>query len=339
MAVSARVKGLCAPAFGPASPICRHNERGKTHGIVPAPQFLLAGYRNSLIQTGPLDLPFLREKNGSLSPHKLVAFVGAALPGLYLLGRTIGEDLGAQPLLELTHETGEWAVRLLFLSLCISPARRLFNAPKMILMRRTLGVAAFGYALAHFFIYIVDQNFVLGTVAREIAARVYLTIGFAALIGLFFLGITSTDAAVRRMSGPRWSRLHKITYTIAILSVIHFMMQKKLNVYEPTWMAGLLAWLLFYRFVQKRADEMRLVHLLALSLAATLFTVFAEAAWYGLMTGVDWRRVLQANLLIPETIRPAWVVLFTTLGITAATLAAQWLWPKERARAKLRAAE
>jgi sulfoxide reductase heme-binding subunit YedZ len=118
-------------------------------------------------------LPFLREKNGKLSPHKLIAFTGACLPALYLLGLAINRDLGAQPLVELTHQTGEWSVRLLFLSLCISPARRLFNAPKMIHMRRTLGVAAFFYALAHFLLYVIDQNFALGTVAREIVLRLY----------------------------------------------------------------------------------------------------------------------------------------------------------------------
>jgi sulfoxide reductase heme-binding subunit YedZ len=284
-------------------------------------------------------LPFLREKNGAISPHKLIAFTGASLPALYLLGRIIGNDLGAQPLLELTHQTGDWAVRLLFLSLCVTPARRLFNAPKLINARRTLGVAAFFYVLAHFFLYIIDQNFALGTVAREIALRLYLTIGFTALLGMTALGLTSTDAMVRRLGGPRWNKLHKLTYVIAILAVVHFMMQKKLNIYEPTWMAGLLAWLLFYRFVQKRADEIRLPHLIGLVIAATLFTVAAEALWYGLLTGVDWRRVLQANLMVPDVFRPAWVVLITTSGVTLAALAAQWLWPRERARAKLRPAE
>jgi sulfoxide reductase heme-binding subunit YedZ len=284
-------------------------------------------------------LPFLREKNGAISPHKLIAFTGASLPALYLLGHMIGNDLGAQPLVELTHQTGDWAVRLLFISLCVTPARRLFNAPKLILTRRTLGVAAFFYVLAHFFLYIIDQNFSLGTVAREIALRLYLTIGFVALLGITALGITSTDGMVRRLGGQRWNRLHKLTYLIAILAVIHFMMQKKLNIYEPTWMAGLLAWLLFYRFVQKRADEVRLPHLIGLVIAATLFTVAAEALWYGLLTGVDWRRVLQANLMFPDVVRPAWVVLFTTGGVSIAALVAQWLWPRERARAKLRAAE
>lgn len=284
-------------------------------------------------------MPFLREKNGTLSPHKLIAFVGASLPALYLLGLAINRDLGAQPLLELTHQTGDWAVRLLFLSLCVTPARRLFNAPKLIFMRRTLGVAAFFYALAHFFLYVIDQNFALGTVAREVVLRLYLTIGFVALVMITALGLTSTDAAVRKIGGARWNKLHRLSYLIAILAVVHFLMQKKLNVYEPTWMAGLLAWLLFYRVVQKRVHDVRAPHLIGLVIAATLFTVAAEALWYGLLTGVNWQRVLQANLMFPDAVRPAWIVFFTTTGITAASLIALWLRPRQSAREKLRAAE
>ncbi len=284
-------------------------------------------------------MPFLREKNGNLSPHKLIAFAGSCVPALYLLGLAINRDLGAQPLVELTHQTGDWSVRLLFLSLCITPARRLFNAPKLIFMRRTLGVAAFFYALAHFFLYIIDQNFALGTVAREIVLRLYLTIGFAALVMMTALGLTSTDAAVRRIGGPRWMKLHRLAYAIAILAVIHFMMQKKLNIYEPTWMAGLLAWLLFFRVAQKYYRDIRLQHLIGLVVASVLFTIAAEALWYGLLTGVNWQRVLQANLMFPEVVRPSWIVFFTTSGIALAALAAQMLWPKQSAREKLRAAE
>jgi sulfoxide reductase heme-binding subunit YedZ len=290
-------------------------------------------------QAGASDLPFLREKNGTLSPHKLIAFAGSCAPALYLLWLAVNRDLGAQPLVELTHQTGDWSVRLLFLSLCVTPARRLFNAPKLIFMRRTLGVAAFFYALAHFLLYVIDQNFALGTVAREIVLRLYLTIGFAALIIMTALGITSTDGMVRRIGGARWSKLHRLSYIIAILAVVHFTMQKKLNIYEPTWMAGLLAWLLFYRYVQKRVHDMRLPHLIGLVIAATVFTVTAEALWYGLLTGVNWQRVLQANLMFPEALRPAWIVFFVTSAVTLATLAAQWLWPKQSAREKLRAAQ
>lgn len=283
-------------------------------------------------------MPFLREKNGKLSPHKLIAFAGSCLPALYLLGRMMNRDLGAQPLVELTHQTGDWSLRLLFLSLCISPARRLFNAPKLINMRRTLGVAAFFYALAHFFLYVIDQNFALGTVAREIALRLYLTIGFIALVMTALLGLTSTDSMIARIGNTRWNKLHTLTYAIAVLSVIHFAMQKKLNIYEPTWMAGLLAWLLFYRFAQRQLGEVKLRHLFLLILAATLFTIAAEALWYGFLTGVNWQRVLRANLAFPDAVRPAWVVLFTTSALTLASLAAQRIWPKQKAREKLRAA-
>ena len=284
-------------------------------------------------------MPFLREKNGNLSPHKLIAFVGSCLPAIYLLGLAINRNLGAQPLVELTHQTGDWSVRLLFFSRCITPARRLFNAPKLIFMRRTFGVAAFFYALAHFLLYIIDQNFVLGTVAREIVLRLYLTIGFVAFVIMTALGVTSTDGMVRRIGGARWARVHRLAYAIAILAVIHFMMQKKLNIYEPTWMAGLLAWLLLYRVVQKRVHDMRLPHLIGLVIASVLFTIAAEALWYGLLTGVNWQRILQANLMFPDAVRPAWIVFFVTSGIVLATLAAQWLWPKQSAREKLRAAE
>lgn len=297
--------------------------------------------RSSLVscQTGPYDLPFLREKNGKLSPHKLIAFVGTCLPAVYLMGRMVSQDLGAQPLVELTHQTGDWSLRLLFLSLCISPARRLFNAPKLINMRRTLGVAAFFYALAHFLLYVIDQNFALGTVAREIILRLYLTIGFVALIMMTALGLTSTDGMIARIGSANWNRLHTLTYSIAVLSVIHFAMQKKLNIYEPTWMAGLLAWLLLYRVMQRRLGEPKLLHLFLLVLAASLFTVAAEAMWYGFFTGVNWQRVLQANLVFPDAVRPAWVVFFTTSAITLAAVAAQWLWPKRTVRQKLKAAE
>src|SRR5690606_149182 len=113
--------------------------------------------------------------------------------------------------------TGRWTVRFILLALAISPARRLFNWPKLLNARRTLGVAAACYALVHFMPYVVDQKFRLDVVATEIALRVYLTIGFVALVGLIALGVTSNDAAVRRL-GPRWTLLHRAAYLIGILA-------------------------------------------------------------------------------------------------------------------------
>jgi sulfoxide reductase heme-binding subunit YedZ len=113
-------------------------------------------------------MAFLREKNGRWSPEKIAAFVVAVLPAFGLLGRFVLHDLGARPITEAIHFTGEWAVRLLLLSLLISPARRLLGAGKLILARRTLGVAAMAYALLHLSLYILDQKFNLFVVASEI---------------------------------------------------------------------------------------------------------------------------------------------------------------------------
>ena len=139
-------------------------------------------------------MPFLREKSGRWSPEKIVAFVAAFLPALWLAWRASSDDLNpARPVNEAIHFIGYWTVLFLVLSLAVTPARRLFNAPKLINLRRTLGVAAFCYAVLHLTLYFVQEKFDLAKVASEIALRFYLTLGFVALIGLTALAITSTD--------------------------------------------------------------------------------------------------------------------------------------------------
>src|SRR6188508_473205 len=138
-------------------------------------------------------MPFLREKSGRWSPEKIFAFVAACLPALWLSWRAWHGDLNpARPVNEAIHDAGSWTVRFLLISLAITPARRLFAAPKLINMRRTLGVTAFCYAALHLTLYIVEQKFDLVKVASEIALRIYLTIGFVALLGLTALATTST---------------------------------------------------------------------------------------------------------------------------------------------------
>ena len=135
-------------------------------------------------------MAFLRERSGAWCPEKVVAFVGVLLPALWLLGRVWLNDLGPRPFTEAIHFVGDWTVRLLYLTLAVGPARRIFMAPRLILMRRTLGVATFAYALLHLTLYVFDQRFDLAKVASEIVLRFYLTIGFVALVGLITLAAT-----------------------------------------------------------------------------------------------------------------------------------------------------
>lgn len=283
-------------------------------------------------------MPLLREKSGHWSPEKIAAFALAVVPALWLAALVATDQLGARPVMEAIHFCGRWTVRLILLALLITPARRILNWGKLINARRTLGVAAACYAACHFTLFIVDQKFDLAKVASEIALRFYLTLGFTTLLGLIALGVTSTDAAVRQL-GARWGTLHRAVYVIGVLAVIHFALQKKLDIYEPTLMMGLLSWLLAYRALYKWRREVGLAGLAALALFATIFTMLFEALWYGVLTGIPPARVLALNFMFMVDIRPAWWVFAASLAVIAAYVIAQNLWPRAPARMKLQPAE
>jgi sulfoxide reductase heme-binding subunit YedZ len=264
-------------------------------------------------------MPFLREKSGPWSPEKIIAFAGACLPALWLAWRTWSGDLNpARPVNEAIHFVGYWAAIFLVMSLAVTPARRLFNAPKLINMRRTLGVTAFCYAVLHLTLYAVQEKYDLPKIASEIVLRIYLTIGFVALICLTALAATSTDGMIKRL-GARWNRLHKVVYLIAILGVIHFVMQTKLDISDAVMVAGFLFWLLGYRLWRRTIGEVTLVWSLALTLIAALLTAIAEAAWYGITTGVMWWRVYAVNFDWEMAPRPAHWVLIGGLAVTLAS--------------------
>jgi len=199
---------------------------------------------------------FLREKSGRWSPEKIIAFTGACLPALWLAWRAWNGDLNpARPVNEAIHDAGSWTVRFLLLSLAVSPARRLFAAPKLINMRRTLGIAAFCYAALHLTLYFVQEKFDLWKIGSEIVLRIYLTIGFVALVGLIALAVTSTDGMVKRLGGARWNRLHKLVYPIALLALLHFLWLVKADYREPLVYCAIFVGLMAVRvsWIQARA--------------------------------------------------------------------------------------
>ena len=265
-----------------------------------------------------LAFPWL-DRAGRLSGLKLATFLLALAPGLWLAGAYALDALGAKPITALIHGTGEWAVRFLLLSLAVTPLRRIANLPKLILVRRMLGLTVLAYVLIHLTLYVVDQNFVLSKVVSEIVLRFYLTIGFVALVGLVVLGLTSTDGAIRRM-GPAWNRLHKIVYGIAVLGMIHYFLQAKIDVSAPVFWTGVFLLLMGWRGMQRFGVPTRPLPLVGLAIAAALLTALIEAAWYGLKSGVPASAVLGANLEFAYSIRPAWWVLAAGLTLPVANL-------------------
>lgn len=256
---------------------------------------------------------------------KSIVLLLVMLPALIAAADFARDMLGAKPITELIHRSGDWSIRLLFVSLLVTPLRQTFKAHALASVRRIIGVASFCYIAAHLVGYAADEMFDLGKVASEILLRYYLTIGFVGLVLLGLLAATSTDGMVRRLGGKRWKKLHRLAYLIGLIAVVHFFMQTKLNVSEPTVMMGLYVWLMLYRAWEEfisRNSVTTLWALIALSVAAALFTVVGEWAYYAIFTGIDASLVLQANLTTMGGLRPAWIVLAITLLVPLA--AALW---------------
>jgi sulfoxide reductase heme-binding subunit YedZ len=272
-------------------------------------------------------MPFLRERSGRWSPVKIAAFTASVLPALWIAYQAATDDLGARPVTEAIHQAGDWTLRFLLITLAITPAQRILNYPRIVLARRTLGVASAAYAVLHLSLYVLDQHFDLLKVASEIILRIYLLIGALALTGLIALASTSTDAAIRRLGSQRWHALHRVVYGLAALAVVHFFIQSKLNIYEPVLMAGCLIWLLAYRGLFRRNGEVTPLHLLALACAVAVTTAVGEAMLYMFTSGVDARRILLAHFDLDMEVRPAWWVL--AAGLLVAALG---LWRQKPAR-------
>jgi methionine sulfoxide reductase heme-binding subunit len=256
------------------------------------------------------------------APEKVVAFAVAVAPAAWLVGLAYGDELGVRPVTEAIRISGDWALRLFWLVLLVSPARRILAAPRLIRARRTLGLGAFGLAALHFGLYALDRQFDWIEVGLEVLLRTYLTVGAAAMIGLAVLAASSSDRAVSRLGGARWNRLHRWVYAIAALSLVHFLLRSRTNTFEPMLMFGLLTWLIGYRLTHRFAGDVTPARLLGLAVAAAVLTATAETCWHAAATGLDARRILAAHLDIAYGLRPAWWVLAT--GGAAAVLSLTW---------------
>jgi sulfoxide reductase heme-binding subunit YedZ len=260
-----------------------------------------------------------KDRTGKVSPWKTVVLVGCCLPAVYMTGQWCLGEFTSRPLNQAMLMTGVWAVWFLLLSLAVSPARSIFSLPKLLQVRRMLGLAAAAYTVAHLVFYGAMEGFNLTFVAGEIIHRFYLTIGFVAVVGFVVLSLTSTDAAIRSL-GRRWKLLHRLIYPIAVLSLWHFFLTQKIDVTLAMLPTGLFLWLMLWRGIPASVER-TLSGLLALALLAGAGTIAIEYAWYALATFVPASRVLAANWhWAARGPRPSFWVTLDGLAVVVAAL-------------------
>ncbi|KWS03327.1 Membrane protein YedZ [Lysobacter capsici AZ78] len=168
--------------------------------------------------------------------------------------------LGADPIAEIEHRLGLWALRLLLITLAITPLRQLSGQAVLLRFRRMLGLYAFFYASAHLAAYLLlDLKGYWTQLFEEIAKRPYITVGFLAWLLLIPLALTSTQGMMRRL-GRLWGKLHRLIYAIAVLAVLHFWWLVKSDIREPLLYAAIVAALLGWRLYKRVADTRSRAH-------------------------------------------------------------------------------
>jgi sulfoxide reductase heme-binding subunit YedZ len=200
---------------------------------------------------------------------KPLFFIASLGPVAWLLWAAVTGNLSANPLSDITNETGVWTLRFLCITLALTPLRRLTGWNAVIRFRRMTGLFAFFYGTLHFLIYVIADRFagldfpdgfiavstarnLVKSVGEDIYKRPFITIGFSAWLTMVPLALTSTAGMIRRLGGRRWNLLHRLVYVTATLGVIHYWWLVKADVSRPRIYAIVVALLLGFRVYWSR---------------------------------------------------------------------------------------
>lgn len=193
-----------------------------------------------------------------LRVSKPAVFLLALAPAALLGWDFVSDNLGANPIEEITHRTGRWGLRFLLITLAVTPVRLLTGWSQVVLFRRMLGLFAFFYVLLHFSTYVVlDQFFYFAGIIEDVAKRPYITVGFTSFLLLVPLAVTSTNGWVKRLGGKRWANLHKLVYVAATGGVLHFLWLVKADTRDPVVYGSILLALLLVRAWKNRFGTRR----------------------------------------------------------------------------------
>lgn len=179
---------------------------------------------------------------------KVAVFILALVPlGMLLYGAAMGE-LSANPIKDVTEETGIWTLRFIVITLSITPLRKITGWSRLARFRRMIGLFAFFYGFLHFTTYVyLDQFFAFDEILKDVAKRPFITVGFAAFVLMIPLAITSPNRVVKWMGGKRWQLLHRLVYGVALCGVFHYLWLVKADTSRPLRYGAVVAVLLLFR--------------------------------------------------------------------------------------------
>ena len=192
----------------------------------------------------------------SLLLHRLakpVVFGLSLLPACWLLFAAVDNQLGANPAQALVRATGDWTLRFLCLTLAVTPLRVITGTPALARFRRLLGLFVYFHGVLHLLSYSwFDMGFDVADIAKDIAKRPFILVGFSAFVLLSALALTSFNRAIRALGAKRWQQLHRLIYVIAGLAILHFFwMRSAKNNLADVWLYGsVLGLLLLWRWLR-----------------------------------------------------------------------------------------
>jgi sulfoxide reductase heme-binding subunit YedZ len=178
-------------------------------------------------------------------------YILGSLPPAWLLWQGVTGGLGVDPVKVMEHQLGLWGLQLLIATLMVSPLRR-YAGLNFLKFRRAFGLLAFSYIVLHLTVWVVlDMGLLWGQILEDLVKRWYIIIGMVALLLMIPLVWTSRKSSIRKM-GRKWTSLHRITYVVALLGGIHFIMQEKVWTTQALTYFAVIVTLVALRFVWNR---------------------------------------------------------------------------------------
>ena len=246
-----------------------------------------------------------QDRNRRFSWLKATMFAALLLPAIWIVHQVETRQFGPFPLAGMTYWSGVWATYILLAALAVTPAMTIFRWRQLVVVRRMIGVTALVYTVAHTIIYFALRIWDWGLIANEMVTRLTLIIATISTLGLIPLGITSVDAAVRRLGAEGWAKLHNTVYVLTFLALVHYLLSP--GVYASQYlMSGMFFWLMVWRSLNRRGLGTDTRALVLLAIATALFTALFEAFWEWVYQDFEPVSVLAANFDLEFGLSPAW---------------------------------